>query len=102
MGADGIIYAFDTLDALYLGKGTRAVFFHTVNTAKPLDFFQMSAPVQHTYPNCSMARDEALPVRLSNVSTPNQRTTNYRFIWAMAGENYTFTDMDSAPIPELL
>jgi len=28
-------------------------------------------------------------------------TSNYSFIWGMAGENYTFTDMDAVPIPEL-
>lgn len=28
-------------------------------------------------------------------------TTNYGFIWGMAGENYTFTDMDPVAIPEL-
>lgn len=28
-------------------------------------------------------------------------TSNYGFIWGMAGENQTFTDMDPAPIPEL-
>jgi 4-deoxy-L-threo-5-hexosulose-uronate ketol-isomerase len=28
-------------------------------------------------------------------------TTNYAFIWGMAGENYTFTDMDAVLIPEL-
>lgn len=28
-------------------------------------------------------------------------TTNYTFIWAMAGENYTFTDMDPVAIAEM-
>ncbi len=28
-------------------------------------------------------------------------TTNYAFIWGMAGENMTFTDMDPAPVSEL-
>lgn len=28
-------------------------------------------------------------------------TTNYAFIWGMAGENYTFTDMDAVPIADL-
>jgi 4-deoxy-L-threo-5-hexosulose-uronate ketol-isomerase len=29
-------------------------------------------------------------------------TSNYGFIWGMAGENYTYTDMDPAPVQELL
>ena len=29
-------------------------------------------------------------------------TSNYAFIWAMAGENQTFSDMDAVPMSELM
>ena len=184
--ADGVVYELNKLDALYLGKGTRSVSFTSTSADQPAQYFLLSAPAHHTYPNRRMQKDEAAPVHLGEKATSNERTiykyihqegiqscqlvmgltvlkegsvwnsvpphthtrrmevyfyfdlpeahrvfhlmgepqetrhivmanqeavisppwsvhcgpgtTNYGFIWAMAGENYTFTDMDPVPI----
>lgn len=184
--ADGVVYELNKLDALYLGKGTRSVSFSSASANQPAQYFLLSAPAHHTYPNRRMQKDEAAPVHLGEKATSNERTiykyihqegiqscqlvmgltvlkegsvwnsvpphthtrrmevyfyfdlpeahrvfhlmgepqetrhivmanheavisppwsvhcgpgtTNYGFIWAMAGENYTFTDMDPVPI----
>jgi 4-deoxy-L-threo-5-hexosulose-uronate ketol-isomerase len=184
--ADGVVYELNKLDALYLGKGTRSVSFSSASADQPAQYFLLSAPAHHTYPNRCMQKDEAAPVHLGEKATSNERTiykyihqegiqscqlvmgltvlkegsvwnsvpphthtrrmevyfyfdlpeahrvfhlmgepqetrhivmanqeavisppwsvhcgpgtTNYGFIWAMAGENYTFTDMDPVPI----
>jgi 4-deoxy-L-threo-5-hexosulose-uronate ketol-isomerase len=77
--ADGMEYALDKLDALYLGKGTQAVSFASTDAANPAVFFLLSAPAHHTYPNTAMKRDEASPVHLGEVTTSNQRTI-YKYI----------------------
>jgi 4-deoxy-L-threo-5-hexosulose-uronate ketol-isomerase len=184
--ADGVVYELNKLDALYLGKGTHSVSFSSASADQPAQYFLLSAPAHHTYPNRRMQKDEAAPVHLGEKATSNERTiykyihqegiqscqlvmgltvlkegsvwnsvpphthtrrmevyfyfdlpeahrvfhlmgepqetrhivmanqeavisppwsvhcgpgtTNYGFIWAMAGENYTFTDMDPVPI----
>ena len=184
--AEGVVYELNKLDALYLGKGTRSVSFSSASADQPAQYFLLSAPAHHTYPNRRMQKDEAAPVHLGEKATSNERTiykyihqegiqscqlvmgltvlkegsvwnsvpphthtrrmevyfyfdlpeahrvfhlmgepqetrhivmanqeavisppwsvhcgpgtTNYGFIWAMAGENYTFTDMDPVPI----
>lgn len=184
--ADGVVYELNKLDALYLGKGTRSVSFSSASADQPAQYFLLSAPAHHTYPNRRMQKEEAAPVHLGEKATSNERTiykyihqegiqscqlvmgltvlkegsvwnsvpphthtrrmevyfyfdlpeahrvfhlmgepqetrhivmanqeavisppwsvhcgpgtTNYGFIWAMAGENYTFTDMDPVPI----
>ena len=184
--ADGVVYELSKLDALYLGKGTRSVSFSSASADQPAQYFLLSTPAHHTYPNRRMQKDEAAPVHLGEKATSNERTiykyihqegiqscqlvmgltvlkegsvwnsvpphthtrrmevyfyfdlpeahrvfhlmgepqetrhivmanqeavisppwsvhcgpgtTNYGFIWAMAGENYTFTDMDPVPI----
>jgi len=187
--ADGVHYDLDKLDALYLGKGTQAVYFISKSKDDPASFFLLSAPAHHGYPNRKMTKEEASPVALGETATANKRTiykyihqegiqscqlvmgltvlsegsvwnsvpphthtrrmevyfyfdlpqqhrifhlmgeptetrhivvanqealisppwsvhcgpgtTNYGFIWAMAGENYTFTDMDPVAIGDM-
>jgi len=187
--ADGVSYDLNKLDAVYLGKGTKAVSFSSKSATEPASFFLMSTTAHHTYPNRKMTKEEASPVNLGDQSTANKRTiykyihqdgiqscqlvmgltvlndgsvwnsvpphthtrrmevyfyfdvpqehrifhlmgqpqetrhvvmanheavisppwsvhcgpgtTNYGFIWAMAGENYTFTDMDPVAIADM-
>lgn len=187
--ADGVVYDLEKLDALYLGKGTRSVNFFSNSANQPAQYFLLSAPAHHTYPNRRMQKEEATPVHLGEKATSNERTiykyihqdgiqscqlvmgltvlkegsvwnsvpphthtrrmevyfyfdvpeahrvfhlmgepqetrhivmanheavisppwsvhcgpgtTNYGFIWGMAGENYTFTDMDPVPVASM-
>jgi 4-deoxy-L-threo-5-hexosulose-uronate ketol-isomerase len=187
--ADGIVYELNKLDAVYLGKGTVDVKFSSASSDAPADFFLMSTPAHHSYPNTLMKKEDASPVHLGETATANKRTiykyiheqgiqscqlvmgltilmegsvwnsvpphthtrrmevyfyfdlpeqhrvfhlmgepqetrhvvmanheavisapwsvhcgpgtTNYGFIWAMAGENYTFTDMDPVAIADM-
>ena len=188
--ADGEGFALNKLDCLYLGMGTRQVFFRSNNKQNPALYFLLSAPAHNTYPNRKLSKEEAMPVSIGETTTANQRTiykyihadgikscqlvmgltvlnngsiwntmpphthtrrmevyfyfdvheqhrifhfmgqpdqtrhllvanhqailsppwsihagagtSNYSFIWGMAGENYTFTDMDPVAITELL
>ncbi len=187
--ADGVKYALDKLDCVYLGKGTKNVSFSSADKNNPAVYFLLSAPAHQTYENRKLTKEEASPVELGDQSTANRRTiykyihadgikscqvvmgltvlsngsvwntmpahthtrrmeayfyfdvpeqhrvfhfmgepaetrhlltanheailsppwsihsgcgtSNYSFIWGMAGENYTFTDMDAVAIADL-
>jgi 4-deoxy-L-threo-5-hexosulose-uronate ketol-isomerase len=188
--ADGENFTLNKLDCLYLGKGTKQVYFKSNTDKDPAVYFLLSAPAHNTYSNSKLSKEEASPVSLGETATANQRTiykyihaggikscqlvmgltvlnngsiwntmpphkhtrrmeayfyfdvqtqhrvfhfmgepgetrhllvanhqailsppwsihsgagtSNYSFIWGMAGENFDFTDMDQVAIPELL
>jgi 4-deoxy-L-threo-5-hexosulose-uronate ketol-isomerase len=187
--ADGVDYAMDPKDCLYIGRGTKDVSFASANGANPAKFYLISAPAHMTYPTVKAAISEAQPAHLGSIANSNERTiykyihpegikscqltlgmtllkpgnmwntmpshtherrsevylyfdmpedgvvfhmmgepketrhvvirneqavispswsihsgvgtSNYTFIWAMAGENQTFSDMDMIPMKEL-
>lgn len=79
--ADGIRYELNKLDGLYLGKGTRAISFESVDAAAPALFYLLSAPAHHSYPNQKCSKEEALPTTVGDPLTSNHRTI-YKYIHA--------------------
>jgi 4-deoxy-L-threo-5-hexosulose-uronate ketol-isomerase len=77
--ADGIAYALNKLDCLYLAKGTKAVSFASTEAGEPAKFYVLSAPAHHTYPNMLMKSSDAVPVALGSTVTSNERTI-YKYI----------------------
>jgi 4-deoxy-L-threo-5-hexosulose-uronate ketol-isomerase len=187
--ADGTSYELDYKEALYLGRGTKEVYFSSNDAKVPAKFYLNSAPAHHTYSSQKVGREEAEIVELGSAETANARTirklivnsivktcqlqmgmtelqsgsvwntmpahvhdrrmevylyfelpenqavshfmgatdetrhvwmaneqaiisppwsihagsgtSNYTFIWGMAGENLDYGDMDGCPIPDL-
>lgn len=77
--ADGIVYELNKLDTVYLGKGTVDIKFSSASSDTPADFFLMSTPAHHAYPNTLMKKENASPVHLGNTATANKRTI-YKYI----------------------
>lgn len=79
VSADGVNYEIEKLECVYLGKGTQQVSFTSASATDPAQFYLLSAPAHHTYPNRKMSKAEAAPVNLGDFSTSNKRTI-YKYI----------------------
>lgn len=77
--ADGVAYEIDKLECVYLGKGTKDVSFSSNASGTPAQFYILSVPAHHTYPNKKITKDEASPVNLGDMATSNKRTI-YKYI----------------------
>jgi 4-deoxy-L-threo-5-hexosulose-uronate ketol-isomerase len=77
--ADGLSYEINKLECVYLGKGTKEVYFESSDANNPANFYLLSAAAHHTYPNKMMTKAEAAPVHLGDISTSNKRTI-YKYI----------------------
>ncbi len=77
--ADGVTFDIEKLECVYLGKGTKEVSFASRVENDPAQFYLLSLPAHHTYPNKKMTKEEAAPVNLGDISTSNKRTI-YKYI----------------------
>lgn len=72
---DGQTFALAPLDALYLGRGARAVTFSsTAAAARPARFYLLSYPAHTAYPTRHVAFADAPGVRLGDRAHANERS----------------------------
>ncbi len=71
---DGIPYELDHKEALYLGRGTKEVYFSSNDSNAVAKFYLNSAPAHHAYSNQKVGRDQAEIVELGSSETANART----------------------------
>ncbi|MDQ0641133.1 4-deoxy-L-threo-5-hexosulose-uronate ketol-isomerase [Pedobacter sp. W3I1] len=74
--ADGEKYELDYKEALYIGKGTKEVFFESASPGKAAKLYINSAPAHHTYPTKKVSKAEAEIVELGTPETANHRIIN--------------------------
>ena len=74
--ADGVAFELDYKEALYIGKGTKEVFFESLDANTPAKFYLNSAPAHHTFPTKKVTKSDAEIVVLGSLETANHRTIN--------------------------
>jgi 4-deoxy-L-threo-5-hexosulose-uronate ketol-isomerase len=70
------IYKLAFKEALYLGKGTRDVFFISKDPEHPAKLYINSAPAHHTYPSKKVTVVDAEVIVLGSMEASNHRTLN--------------------------
>jgi 4-deoxy-L-threo-5-hexosulose-uronate ketol-isomerase len=71
---DGVEYALENLDCLYIGRGAQDVSFESTDLSAPAVFYLLSYPAHASYPTALIRKNEANPVELGTVETCNRRT----------------------------
>ncbi len=74
--AGGVTYNLKYKEALYLGMGTRDVYFSSDDQKKPARLYFNSAPAHHPFPAKKITRGEADITVLGNPESSNHRAVN--------------------------
>ncbi|ADE53840.1 5-dehydro-4-deoxy-D-glucuronate isomerase [Coraliomargarita akajimensis] len=76
---DGETYTLDTLDCLYVGRGSRDIRFISASADQPAQFYLASYPAHTSYPTTLTKRSAANPIQLGDTHNANKRTI-YQYI----------------------
>jgi 4-deoxy-L-threo-5-hexosulose-uronate ketol-isomerase len=76
ISAGGAVYKIGFKEALFLGKGTKDIFFKSVDNKKPAKLYINSAPAHHAFPSRKVTLADAEKVVMGGLETSNHRTIN--------------------------
>jgi 4-deoxy-L-threo-5-hexosulose-uronate ketol-isomerase len=79
--ADGTVFDMETLDCLYVGRGTKEVKFESADPGQPAQFYLLSYPAHATHPTMMARKKDAAAVPLGKPEMMNKRTI-YKYIHA--------------------
>lgn len=71
---DGTVYPMNNIDALYIGRGSKEIFFESENAESPAMYYFVSYPAHTSYPVKQIKLEEAVSVQLGSVEDSNKRT----------------------------
>ncbi len=71
--ADGKAYELQPMDGLYLGMGTKEIFFESADASAPAKFYINSAPAHATLPSRIVSSSDAIENNLGDGTTSNKR-----------------------------
>lgn len=73
---DGTVWETGTCDTLYIGRGTKAVTFESVDSAAPASFYIISFPAHTNYPSVLSSPETTNRVELGSKASANERVIN--------------------------
>lgn len=76
---DGVEYAVNGQEALYIGKGAKELSFRSASQDAPAKFYYNSTPAHAAYPTKKITMDQASPQTMGEARTSNRRTI-YKYI----------------------
>ena len=70
---DGVTFAMDKMDCLYVGRGSKSVVFSSADPADPAAFYLLSYPAHATHPTAMVKFADLEGMKLGAVETCNKR-----------------------------
>ena len=70
------VFELDYKEALYLGSGSREVYFESADANRPAKFYFLSATAHTAYPDKKITKENAIVMELGTLETANRRNIN--------------------------